>query len=71
MYFASNQVQSTGSKWLQLAPNGSKLLRQMAMAMVQHYPKSSQIVLNRPKLSTMIQHSPKWLNMIPDCPKCS
>ena len=27
MHLASHKVQSTGSKWLQMAPNGSKLLQ--------------------------------------------
>ena len=41
----------------------------MAMLMVQHCPKWSQMVPNGPKLSTMIQYNPKWSNMVPECPK--
>ena len=62
MHLASHQVESTGSKWLQMA---------MAMAMFQLCPKYSQMVPNCPKLSTMIKHSPKFSNMAQECPKWS
>ena len=41
MHLVSHQVQSNGSKWLQIISNGSKWLwlKQMAMPMVQHCPK--------------------------------
>ena len=48
------QIAPSGSKWLQITLNGSKGLwiRQMAMAMVQHCPKWSQIVPNVQGLRT-------------------
>ena len=73
MHLVSHQIESTGSKWLQTAPNYSKWF-QMAMASANGYgngPTLSQIVSNSPELSTMsmIQHSPKWSNMVPKCLK--
>ena len=56
-----------------ITPNGSKWLwlKQMAMALVQHCLKWSQMVPIGLQLSTMIQHSKKWSNMLQECPKWS
>ena len=72
----SHQVPSTGSQWLQMAPNSSKLI-QITMTKANGYgngPTLSQMVPNDPndpKLSIMIQHIPKWSNMVPECLKWS
>ena len=60
MHLASHKVQSTGSKWLQMAPNYSKLL-QMTMAETNGYgngPTLSQMVTNDPKWSLTIHYAP-------------
>ena len=52
MHLASHKVQSTGSEWLQMAPNYFKLL-QMNMAKANDYG-------NGPTLSQMVPNGPKW-----------
>ena len=54
MHLASDQVQSTGSNWLQMAPNGSKYSKwfQVTISKVNGYgngPILSQMVPNDPK----------------------
>ena len=60
MHLASHKVQSTGSKWLQMAPNYTKCF-QMTMAETNGYGNGqtlSQMVKNGPKWSITIHYAP-------------
>ena len=59
------------SKWLQITPNGYKWLwlRQMAMAIVQHCLKWSQMVPNYPKWSNTVQNGQIWSQNVLNGPK--
>ena len=80
MHLVSHQVQSNGSKGLQMALNYFKWLKQLAMSIVQHCSKGPHMVPNNPKLSTMIQNvgilshnvqnDPKGEKMVRKSPKC-
>ena len=60
MHLATHQVQSTGSKWLQMAPNYFKWF-QMTMAKANDYD-------NGPTLSQFVPNSPKWSKTIHNDP---
>ena len=71
MHLASHQVQSTGSKWLQMAPNGSKWLQ-----MASNYSKWFQMTMaeangygNGPTLSKTVPYGPKWSKMVQNYPQ--
>ena len=63
MHLASNQVQSTGSKWLQMAQKYSKMVPN-DYGWLWQWPK---IVPNSPKRSQIVQNYPQWSNIVQNC----